>query len=57
MRLLARIVTGRRTKWLVLLAWVILLALLAPVGQKLSDVTDNRTESFLPPNAESTEAL
>jgi RND superfamily putative drug exporter len=57
MRALARIVTGRRTKWLVLLAWVILLAILAPVGQKLSDVTDNRTESFLPKNAESTEAL
>jgi len=57
MRGLARIVTGRRSKWLVLLAWIVLLAVLAPVGQKLSDVTDNRTESFLPPNAESTEAL
>jgi RND superfamily putative drug exporter len=57
MRALATIVTGRRTKWLVQVAWVILLALLAPVGQKLSDVTDNRTESFLPPDAESTEAL
>src|SRR4051794_9878518 len=57
MRMLARIVTGRRTKWLVLLAWVILLVALAPVGQKLSQVTDNRTESFLPPNAESTAAL
>ena len=57
MRGLARIVTGRRTKWFVLLAWVVLLSALAPLGQKLGDVTDNRTESFLPPNAESTEAL
>src|SRR4051812_45752687 len=57
MRVLARIVTGRRTKWLVLIAWVILLAALAPVGQKLSEGTDNRTESSLPPNAESTAAL
>jgi putative drug exporter of the RND superfamily len=57
MRALARIVTGRRTKWFVLLAWVVLLSALAPLGQKLGDVTDNRTESFLPPNAESTEAL
>jgi putative drug exporter of the RND superfamily len=57
MRGLARIVTGRRTKWFVLLAWVVLLFALAPLGQKLGDVTDNRTESFLPPNAESTEAL
>jgi RND superfamily putative drug exporter len=57
MRLLARIVTGRRTKWFVLLLWLLLLVGLAPLGQKLADVTDNRTESFLPPNAESTEAL
>ena len=57
MRPLARIVTGRRTKWLVLVVWVVLLAAFAPLGQKLADVTDNRTESFLPPNAESTAAL
>jgi putative drug exporter of the RND superfamily len=57
MRVLARIVTGRRIKWVVLLAWVLLLVGLAPLGQKLADVTDNRTESFLPPNAESTAAL
>src|SRR5262245_53762903 len=57
MATLARIVTGRRSKWLVVLAWIILLVPLAGLGQKLSDVTDNRTESFLPPNAESTAAL
>jgi RND superfamily putative drug exporter len=57
MATLARIVTGRRSKWLVLLAWIVAAFALAPLGQKLSDVTDNRTESFLPPNAESTAAL
>jgi RND superfamily putative drug exporter len=57
MATLARIVTGRRSKWLVLVAWILAAFALAPLGQKLSDVTDNRTESFLPPNAESTAAL
>ncbi len=57
MATLARIVTGRRSKWLVLLAWIVAAFALAPLGQKLSDVTDNRTESFLPSGAESTAAL
>jgi hypothetical protein len=45
MRALARIVAGRRTKWLVVLAWVVLAVVFAPLGAKLGDVTDNRTES------------
>src|SRR6185369_15755388 len=57
MATLARIVTGRRSKWLVVLVWIALLIPLGGLGQQLSDVTDNRTESFLPPNAESTAAL
>jgi RND superfamily putative drug exporter len=57
MATLARIVTGRRSKWLVVLLWVVLLVPFMSLGSKLSDVTDNRTESFLPPNAESTAAL
>jgi RND superfamily putative drug exporter len=54
---LARIVTGRRSKWLVVLAWVMLIFPFGALGSKLVDVTDNRTESFLPADAESTEAL
>ena len=57
MATLARIVTGSRSKWLVLLAWIAVLVPMGALGQKLSDVTDNRTESFLPPNAESTAVL
>jgi RND superfamily putative drug exporter len=57
MRALARIVAGRRTKWLVVVAWVLLAVVFAPLGAKLGDVTDNRTETFLPPEAESTEVL
>lgn len=54
---LARIVTGRRSKWLVVLIWVVLIVPFGLLGSKLVDVTDNRTESFLPSDAESTEAL
>jgi RND superfamily putative drug exporter len=56
-RHVAAIVAGRRTKWLVVLAWVVLLIVFAPLGSKLRDVTDNRTEAFLPKNAESTQVL
>jgi RND superfamily putative drug exporter len=54
---LARMVTGRRSKWLVVLAWVVLTVPFSALGSRLADVTDNRTESFLPAEAESTEAL
>ena len=54
---LARIVTGRRSKWLVVLVWVVLIVPFGALGSKLADATDNRTESFLPADAESTEAL
>jgi RND superfamily putative drug exporter len=54
---LARIVTGRRSQWLVVLVWVALTLPFSALGTQLADVTDNRTESFLPSDAESTEAL
>ena len=54
---LARIVTGRRSKWLVVLVWVAATVPFSALGSQLADVTDNRTESFLPSDAESTEAL
>ena len=41
---LARFVTGRRTKWLVPVIWLILVILLQPLGAKLSKVTDDRTQ-------------
>jgi RND superfamily putative drug exporter len=55
MRALARFVAGRRTKWLVILGWVVAVIALSPLGAKLSDVTTDDTESFLPAGAESTE--
>ena len=57
MRRLAAIVAGRRTKWFVLVGWIVLLFALAPLGSKLGDVTDDQTQSFLPKNAESTKVV
>ena len=55
MSALARLVTGRRSKWFVILAWFVLVAVMAPLGSKLSDVTSDDFASFLPESAESTE--
>src|SRR4051812_9438331 len=57
MRRLARIVAGRRSKWLVIGVWVLLLVALAPLGGKLADETVDDTQSFLPKSAESTEVV
>jgi RND superfamily putative drug exporter len=54
---LAAIVTGRRGKWLVLVAWVIAVAALMPLGSQLSDATEDETASFLPQSSESTEVV
>jgi RND superfamily putative drug exporter len=57
LRRLASIVTGRRSKWLVLVVWVIAAAALGPVGSQLSDETEDDTASYLPESAESTEVV
>ena len=57
MNAFASFVTGRRTKWLVVVAWVVAVAALSPLGSKLADVTEDDTASFLPESAESTEVV
>jgi putative drug exporter of the RND superfamily len=57
LRKLASVVTGRRSKWVVLAAWIVAMLALFPVGSKLSDETTDDTESFLPASAESTEVV
>jgi RND superfamily putative drug exporter len=57
MSTLARYVAGRRTKWLVLLAWIVAVAALQPLAGKLSDATDDSTQAALPKNAESTKVI
>ncbi|MEU6673645.1 MMPL family transporter [Streptomyces sp. NPDC046925] len=54
--LLRRVATapsGRRSKWLVLAAWLILVVALGPLAGKLGDVEDTSANAFLPRGAES----
>lgn len=54
---LARLASGRRSKWFVVLVWIVLVAIFAGPASKLSKVTDDRTQSSLPTGAESTTVL
>ncbi|MFF5158629.1 MMPL family transporter [Streptomyces sp. NPDC000348] len=53
----ARLVCGRRSKWLVLALWLVILFLMAPFAQKLTGAQDNDAASWLPGSAESTRVL
>ncbi|WP_432092456.1 MMPL family transporter [Streptomyces sp. bgisy100] len=53
----AWLVCGRRTKWLVLLVWILAIFALAPLAQKLGGAQDNDATSWLPGSAESTQVL
>jgi putative drug exporter of the RND superfamily len=52
---LASFVSGRRTKWVVLVLWLVGVAAMSSFGSKLADVTSDETADFLPDDAESTE--
>jgi RND superfamily putative drug exporter len=57
-RRIATTVCGRRTKWAVVIFWVIVTAVLGfGLGSKITDQENNETSSWLPGSAESTEAL
>ncbi|MEW2388180.1 MMPL family transporter [Streptomyces venezuelae] len=53
----AWLVCGRRTKWLVVLFWLVVIIVAAPLAQKLTDAQENDAESWLPGSAESTQVL
>jgi putative drug exporter of the RND superfamily len=55
-RAAANFVCGRRSKWVVLGVWIVLMAVAGPLAGKLSDAQDNQTISWLPSSAESTKA-
>jgi RND superfamily putative drug exporter len=50
---LATVPGGRRTKWLVLVGWLILAAALGPLAGKLGEVEESGPNAFLPRGAES----
>jgi RND superfamily putative drug exporter len=55
--LLARVVSGRRSKWAVIAVWIVILAALAPKGMSLPDVTTDETATAesLPSDSQSHE--
>ena len=56
-RAIVAIPSGRRTKWAVLVFWLIVVALLGSLAGKLTGAEKNDSSSWLPPAAESTKVL
>jgi RND superfamily putative drug exporter len=53
----ARFVCGRRTKWIVLVAWLLLTVIIGPLAGKLSSVQKNDAAEWLPGKAEATQVV
>ena len=51
---LAALATGRRSRWVVIAAWLVLAAALAPLQPQLSDKAADENEAFVSATAEST---
>jgi RND superfamily putative drug exporter len=54
---IAAIPSGRRTKWLVVAGWLVVVALATVVAGRIGDVETNDQRNWLPADAESTRAL
>src|SRR3954453_14107685 len=52
-----RVIVGRRTKWLGVLFWVVLVAVAGPLAGKLTGAEKNDAKNWLPGKAESTQVL
>jgi putative drug exporter of the RND superfamily len=48
---------GRWTKWIILVLWLVILGIAAPLAGKLTGAQKNEASSWLPQNAESTQVL
>src|SRR3954471_13915905 len=51
----AQLVCGRRSKWIVLALWIVILVFAAPLAGKLTGVEKNDNSAWLPGGAESTQ--
>ena len=56
-RQIAGSLTGRITKWIVLVAWLIVVGVSSTFAAKLADVQNNEASSWLPSSAESTQVV
>jgi putative drug exporter of the RND superfamily len=53
----AALVAGRRTKWVVVVFWLLLIGVGGSLATKIGSVENNDAQTWLPANAESTHAL
>ena len=53
----ARAVSSRTARWLLLVLWIVLAAVAGSVGSKLSSVENNQAQTWLPGGAQSLQAL
>jgi RND superfamily putative drug exporter len=51
------VITNRRIKYLIIVFWLVVVALAAPLAGKLTDAQQNDAKSWLPGSAESTQVL
>ena len=56
-RTIMGLASGRRTKWAVLVFWLIIVALAAPLTRNLTRAEKNDSSAWLPAKAESTKVL
>src|SRR5260370_9532797 len=56
-RALIRLPGGRRTKWAILIFWLLVVAVAGPLAGKLTGAEKNDAQSWLPGKAESTQVL
>ncbi len=56
-RRLAELPSGRTTRWIALVMWLLLAAAIFPLASKLSSATSNDASAWLPKSAEATAAL
>ena len=56
-RTIVTIASGRRTKWAVLVFWLIIVAVAGPLSGKLTGAEKNDSSAWLPAKAESTQVL
>jgi len=54
---LAGFIAGRRFKWVVVVAWLVVMMIASPLAGKLTGAQKNDTSAWLPGKAESTKAL
>ena len=51
------LITGKRSRWVVLVFWLLLLFIGGTLGSKIGSVQNDEAQTWLPANAQSTQAV